>query len=330
MAALIRETPEILCGTELETPTLTRWKRSTVLLLVFGVVVLADPIVFLLASGVSSEYTLMRRPSVLVAIPVLTTFWAWLVVRRAQRSTSSARMVGWAVLGAALNAGCIATAWAIAENSTPMVGAFMLGLFAVMLTLPASVPVGLFVGTLLYWMHHWEWQLRDTPTQDARVRWLSMAALWLGVVGVIGEVMNVAIIGYSWRSDAVAAFVWGPHAALIGCALLSWIGVWRTHRLRRFLHAVESGKVRGLRLEEPEAFNEVFMSGTPDAKLVLAEGEGAFRTATLELGTISRAAARVRVQQLWLLSIAALLAVAFMATYAFDPVPHYPSRIGIW
>ncbi len=330
MAALIRETPEILCGTELETPTLTRWKRSTVLLLVFGVVVLADPIVFLLASGVSSEYTLVRRPSVLVAIPVLTSFWAWLVVLKAQRSTTSARMIGWAVLGAALNAGCIATTLAIAEDTTPMFGAFMLGLLAVMLTLPASVPVGLFVGTLLYWMHHWEWQLRETPTQDARVRWLSMAALWLGAVGVIGEVMNLAIVGYSWRSDAVTAFVWGPHMALIACALLSWIGIWRTYRLGRFLRAVESGKVRGLRLQEPEASNEVFTSGTPDGKLVLAGGEGAFRTASLELGTISRAAARVRLKQLCLLSFVALFVVAFMTTYPFDQVPEYPSRIGLW
>lgn len=329
MAALIRDTPRALLGTELESPSMARWKLSTLALLVGGVVVLADPIIIFVGSLLDVHDALMRRPAVLVSAPFFTAFWALVVVSRAQRSTSSGRMIGWALVGAALNTGTLAAVFATAEGADA-VSAIVVGMLGVFVTLPVSVPVGLAVGALLWAMHHWERSLRDAPTQDARVRWISVAALWVGAVGVAGELLCIPSSGYAWRSQAVAALVWGPRLALLACVVLALVGAWRVWRLRRFLEDVEAGRVRGLTMSTADASAQMLTAGIPDGRLVQAEGQGAFRTAQLDLGTISRRSAKRRMWALLALAGLALVFGTLAIGHTAPDVPYYPTPPNYW
>lgn len=316
----IRETPAVLRGTELEAPSVARWNASTTALLVAGVVVLADPIIFFVGSLFDIEETLIRRPSLLVSAPFFTAFWALVVVKKARRAATSGRMIGYAVFGAAMNAATLVAVLAEAEGAE-VVGAIVVGLLAVVVTLPVSVPVGLFVGALLWAMHHWERSLRDAPTQDARVRWISVAAVWVGVVGVVGELLTVPCHGYAWRSESVAALAWGPRLALFAGFGLALVAAWRTWRLRRLLEDIDAGRVRGLKLGGVVDSSEALTAGRPDGRILQAEGQGAFRTAQLELGTISRRSAKRR---MWGMLVLAAVALILGILAIVRPIPELP------
>ena len=310
----LRETPEILRGTELEAPALSRWTKATSLVLVAGIAMLADPIVFCVGWLLDDGHVLlMRHRAALVSTPLFTTALAMLVLNQARKSRSSGAIVAWAVLGSALNAGVITVVLAQSETSN-VLAALLLGVMAIIATLPLSVPVGLAVGVVWWAMHRWERSLRRAPTQDARVRWLGAAALWLGVVGTIGELLLIPSLGYRWRSNLVEAMAWGPHLLLVACSVVSWVGAWRSAHLRSFLDDVAAGRVRGLQLERVDADQAALTAGAPDGRLVQAPGAGAFRTRRLELGSISRRGATRRMWALLLLGVVAatVLALAFV------------------
>ena len=127
-------------------------------------------------------------------------------------------------------------------------------------------------------------------------------------------------------------FAWGPHLILVASAVLAAVGATRMFRFRRFLEDVEAGKVRGLAathlIGDAPSEKRALTVGAPDLELLQSEGDGAFRTAQIRLGGISRSSARRRSWALVLLVLATLSVLS--ASLAYSPARVPPQRSHRW